>query len=171
MVSKIIRGTWRVPLIIFFIIGFNLISIGNQVSNFKEKYFLEIINPRKNKILIKIEVSIGDKFSLEYINSRDLNAIIDTFEIIEGETFKLLTEEYPWYGVGQEFHISQNIKFTDTMVIVNLNKKIKKLSLRVAFTVDQKIKFNGCEFILSNLIERGELVDIIIAKEVLMSNE
>lgn len=164
MFSKIIRGTFLVSLIIFFIF-LNLYFIKNQESNAETKYYLEIINRRNNDILVKIEVSAGDKFYLEYINSRDLNPIIDTFEVTEGGKFSLFTEEYPWYGVGQEYHIHKDIKFTDKLVIVKVNREMVKLSLRVAFTVEQKIKFKEREFILSSLTNRGDLIDIIIVAE------
>lgn len=163
MFSRIIRGTFLVSLIIFFVI---LISyfINNQEDR-EIKYYLEINNRKNDSIVVKMEVSVGDKFYLEYINSRDLNPIIDTFEIRENGIFCLLTEEYPWYGVGQEYHNSKDIKFTDKLVIVNVNREMKILPLRVAFTVEQKIKYKEREFILSSLTDRGDPIDIIIATE------
>ena len=150
-------------LIIFFVF---LISyfINNQ-ENRGIKYYLEIINRKNDSIVVKMEVSVRDKFYLEYVNSRDLNPIIDTFEIRENGIFCLLTEEYPWYGAGQECHTSKDIKFSDKLVIVNLNREMEKLSLRVAFTVEQKIKYKEREFILSSLTNRGDLIDIIIVAE------
>ena len=50
-------------------------------------------------------------------------------------------------------------------MIVNLNREMEKLSLRVAFTVEQKIKYKEREFILSSLNNRGDLIDIIIVAE------
>lgn len=151
-----------VSLIIFFIIISYFI---NNKGNNQTQYYLEIINRKNNSILVKIEVAVGDKFYLEYVNSKDLNPIFDTFEIREDRIFCLLTEEYPWYGVGQEFHASKNIKFTDKLVIVNVNREMKVLPLRVAFTVEQKIKYKEREFILSSLTDKGEPVDIIITTE------
>lgn len=164
MFSKIIRGTFLVSLIIFFVF-LNLYFTKNEVANAETRYYLEIINRKNNYILAKIGVSVGDKFYLEYINSRDLNPIIDTFEVTEGGKFCLLTEEYPWYGVGQEYHASKDIKFTDKLVIVKVNREMKKLSLRVAFTVEQKIRYKGEEYILSSLTNKGDLIDIIIVTE------
>jgi len=149
-----------VSLIIFFVI-FISYFINNQ-ENRGIKYYLEIINRKNDSIVVKIEVAVGDKFYLEYVNSRDLNPIIDTFEIRENGIFCLLTEKYPWYGAGQECHTSKDIKFTDKLVIVNVNREMEKLSLRVAFTVEQKIKYKEREFILSSLTNRGDLIDIII---------
>jgi len=151
-----------VSLIIFFII---ILYFINNKENNQIQYYLEIINRKNDSIVVKMEVSVGDKFYLEYINSRDLNPIIDTFEVIEGGKFYLLTEEYPWYGVGQEYHTSKDIKFADKLVIVNVNREMEKLSLRVAFTVEQKIKYKEREFILSSLTDRGDPIDIIIATE------
>jgi len=152
-----------VSLIIFFVI---LISyfINNQEDR-EIKYYLEINNRKNDSIVVKMEVSVGDKFYLEYINSRDLNPIIDTFEIREDGIFCLLTEEYPWYGAGQECHTSKDIKYSDKLVIVNVNREMKILPLRVAFTVEQKIKYKEREFILSSLTNRGDLIDIIIVAE------
>lgn len=152
-----------VSLIIFFVI---LISyfINNQEDR-EIKYYLEINNRKNDSIVVKMEVSVGDKFYLEYINSRDLNPIIDTFEIREDGIFCLLTEEYPWYGAGQECHTSKDIKYSDKLVIVNVNREMKILPLRVAFTVEQKIKYKEREFILSSLTDRGDPIDIIIATE------
>ena len=148
-----------VSLIIFFIII--LYFIDNRENNQTQNY-LEIINRKNDSVLVKIEVAIGDKFYLEYINSKDLNPVFDTFEIRADGIFCLLTEEYPWYGVGQEFHASKDIKLTDKLVIVNVNREMKLLPLRVAFTVEQKIKYKEKEFILSSLTDRGDPVDIII---------
>jgi len=138
MFGRIIRGTVMVSLIIFFII------------------ILYFINNKENN---------GDKFYLEYINSKDLNPVYDTFEIREDGIFCLLTEEYPWYGVGQECHTSKDIKYSDKLVVVNVNREMKILPLRVAFTVEQKIKYKEREFILSSLANRGDPIDIIIATE------
>ncbi|HCL90147.1 MAG TPA: hypothetical protein DHW70_02300 [Candidatus Atribacteria bacterium] len=160
MFSKIIRGTFMVSLIIFFI---TILYFINNKENNQKQYYLEIINRNNDAILIKIEVTVGDKFYLEYINSKDLNSVYDTFEIREDGIFCLLTEEYPWYGVGQECHASKDIKFTDKLVIVNVNREMKALPLRVAFTVEQKIKYKEREFILSSLANRGDPIDIIIA--------
>jgi len=151
-----------VSLIIFFII---ILYFINNKENNQIQYYLEIINRKNDSIVVKMEVSVGDKFYLEYINSRDLNPIIDTFEVIEGGKFYLLTEEYPWYGAGQEYHASKDIKYSDKLVIVNVNREMKILPLRVAFTVEQKIKYKEREFILSSLTDRGGPIDIIIATE------
>jgi len=147
MFSRIIRGTVMVSLIIFFII--TIFYFINNKNN-QIQYYLEIINRKNDSILVKIEVTVGDKFYLEYINSKDLNPVYDTFEIREDGIFCLLTEEYPWYGVGQECHV---------------NREMKVLPLRVAFTVEQKIRYKEREFILSSLVNRGDPIDIIIATE------
>ena len=152
-----------VSLIIFFIITI-LYFINNKENN-QTQYYLEIINRKNNSILVKIEVAIGDKFYLEYINSKDLNPVFDTFEIRGDGIFCLLTEEYPWYGAGQECHASKDIKYSDKLVIVNVNREMKILPLRVAFTVEQKIKYKEREFILSSLTDRGDPVDIIITTD------
>jgi len=163
MSKRIIRGTITVSLIIFFIII--ILYFSNNKENNQTQYYLEIINRKTDSILVKIEVAIGDKFYLEYINSKDLNPVYDTFEIREEGIFCLLTEEYPWYGVGQECHASKDIKYSDKLVIVNVNREMEKLSLRVAFTVEQKIKYKEREFILSSLTNKGDPVDIIIDTE------
>jgi len=163
MSKRIIRGTITVSLIIFFIII--ILYFSNNKENNQTQYYLEIINRKTDSILVKIEVAIGDKFYLEYINSKDLNPVYDTFEIREEGIFCLLTEEYPWYGVGQECHASKDIKYSDKLVIVNVNREMEKLSLRVAFTVEQKVKYKEREFILSSLTNKGDPIDIIIATE------
>jgi Domain of unknown function (DUF1850) len=163
MFSRMIRGTVMVSLIIFFII--TILYFKNNKENDQTQYYLEIINRKNASILVKIEVDVGDKFYLEYINSKDLNPVYDTFEIRENGIFCLLTEEYPWYGVGQESHPSKDIKYSDKLVIVNVNREMKILPLRVAFTVEQKIKYKEREFILSSLTDKGDPVDIIIATE------
>ena len=152
-----------VSLIIFLIIII-LYFINNKENN-QTQYYLEIVNRKNDSTLVKIEVAVGDKFYLEYINSKDLNPVFDTFEIREDGIFCLLTEEYPWYGVGQEYHTSKDIKYSDKLVIVNVNREMKILPLRVAFTVEQKIRFKEREFILSSLTNRGDSIDIIIATE------
>lgn len=50
-------------------------------------------------------------------------------------------------------------------MIVKVNREMKKLSLRVAFTVEQKIRYKGEEYILSSLTNKGDLIDIIIVTE------
>lgn len=152
-----------VSLIIFFIII--ILYFINNKENKQAQYYLELINRKNDSILVKIEAAVGDKFYLEYTNSKDLNPVIDTFEIREDGIFCLLTEEYPWYGVGQEFHASKDIKYSDKLVIVNVNREIKILPLRVAFTVEQTIRYKEREFILSSLTDRGDPIDIIIATE------
>ena len=162
MFSRIIRGTVTVSLIIFFII--TILYFINKEDK-QTQYYLEITNRKNDSILVKIEVAVGDKFYLEYTNSKDLNPVFDTFEIREGGVFCLLTEEYPWYGVGQECHSSKDIEYSDKLVRVNVNREMKILPLRVAFTVEQKIRYKEREFILSSLTNRGDPVDIIIVVE------
>jgi hypothetical protein len=162
MFSRIIRGTFIVFLIIFFI---TILYFINNKENHQTQYYLEIINGKDDSILVKIEVAVGDKFYLEYINSKDLNPVFDTFEIREDGIFCLLTEEYPWYGAGQECHTSKDIKYSDKLVIVIVNREMKVLPLRVAFTVEQKIRYKEREFILSSLTDRGDPVDIIITTD------
>ncbi len=163
MFNRIIRGTIVVSLIIFFII--TILYFKNNKENDQTQYYLEIINRKNDSTLVKIEVAVGDKFYLEYTNSKDLNPVFDTFEVREEGIFCLLAEEYPWYGVGQEFHTSKDIKYSDKLVIVNVNREMKILPLRVAFTVEQKIKYKEREFILSSLTNKGDPVDIIITIE------
>jgi len=152
-----------VSLIIFFII--TILYFVNNKENKQAQYYLEIINRKNDTVLVKIEVAVGDKFYLEYINSKDLNPVYDTFEIREDGIFCLLIEEYPWYGVGQECHPSKDIRYSDKLVIVNVNREMKILPLRVAFTVEQKIRYKEREFILSSLTDRGDPIDIIVATE------
>jgi len=158
-----------VSLIIFFII--TILYFVNNKENKQAQYYLEIINRKNDTVLVKIEVAVGDKFYLEYINSKDLNPVYDTFEIREDGIFCLLIEEYPWYGVGQECHPSKDIRYSDKLVIVNVNREMKILPLRVAFTVEQKIRYKEREFILSSLTDRGDPIDIIIATEGAMNDK
>jgi len=169
MFSRIIRGTIMVSLIIFFII--TILYFVNDKENNQTQYYLEIINRKNDSILVKIEVAVGDKFYFEYINSKDLNPVYDTFEIREDGIFCLLTEEYPWYGAGQECHTSKDIRYSDKLVIVNVNREMKILPLRVAFTVEQKIRYKEREFILSSVTDRGDPIDIIIATEGVMNDK
>jgi len=158
-----------VSLIIFFII--TILYFVNDKENNQTQYYLEIINRKNDSILVKIEVAVGDKFYFEYINSKDLNPVYDTFEIREDGIFCLLTEEYPWYGAGQECHTSKDIRYSDKLVIVNVNREMKILPLRVAFTVEQKIRYKEREFILSSVTDRGDPIDIIIATEGVMNDK
>jgi hypothetical protein len=142
---------------LFFLVGMGISSCPQEVQ-----YFLEVIHRNNQTSLLVFEVYPEEYFYLEYTNSRDLNPVIDVFQVAEEGYFYLLEERYPWYGVGQEYHQSKEIYFKDGMVVVKPNKKMKRLPLRVAYTVEQILKVKKQEYLLSNLAERGEPIDILI---------
>jgi len=149
-------------LFILFIFLFSLINIIAFACHPEVKYLLEVIHGNNQKCLLSVQVFAGERFRLEYINSRDLNPVIDVFQVAEEGYFYLLEERFPWYGVGQEYHQSKEIYFEDGLVVVKLNKKLKKLRLRVAYTVEQILKVKNQEYLLSHLAESGEPLDILI---------
>lgn len=141
---------------------FLLINIIAFACPSEAKYLLEVIHGNHQECLLSLPVFAGESFYLEYINSRDLNPVIDVFQVAEDGYFYLLEERFPWYGVGQEYHQSKEIYFEDGLVVVKVNKKLKKLRLRVAYTVEQILKVKNQEYLLSNLAESGEPLSILI---------
>ncbi len=137
--------------------GFELIA-----GLWDENYFLKIINSKTQETLLKIAVSNKEIFYLEYTNSRDLNPVIDIFQVGEDGNFFLLEERYPWYGAGQECHQAKDIYFEDNMVVVRINKEMKILPLRVAYTVEQILTVKNEKYLLSSLAKRGEAINLII---------
>jgi len=150
------------PLAFLFIVLFLLTVIEISACPSEVKYFLEVIHRDNQEILLSIQVFPKDYFYLEYTNSRDLNPIIDVFQIGEESYFYLLEERYPWYGVGQECHPSKEIYFDGIMVVIKIQQKIKKLPLRIAYTVEQRLKVKNQEYLLNNLADSGEPIDIIV---------
>lgn len=132
-------------------------------TNKDVKYCLEVIHRSNQEILLSVEINPGDLFSLEYKNSRDFNPVIDIFKVSERGLFLLIEERFPWYGVGQEYHASKNIYYVNNWVVVKVDRKLKKLPLRVAYTVQQLLKAKGQEYLLNNLVEGGEPIDILIS--------
>ena len=116
-------------------------------------YYLELIHRDNHKILLSIEVFPEEIFFLEYTNSRDLNTVIDVFQVEENGYFYLLEERFPYYGVGQEYHPSKDIYFEEGMVVVKLNKKMKKLPFRAAYTVPQILKVGDEEYLINHFVE------------------
>ncbi len=149
-------------LTFLFIFLFLLAGIGISACSSEVKYFLEVIHRDNQETLLSIQVYPKDNFYLEYTNSRDLNPIIDLFQIGEEGYFYLLEERYPWYGVGQECHPSKEIYFDGEMVVIKIQQKIKKLPLRIAYTVEQILKVKNQEYLLNNLADSGEPIDIIV---------
>lgn len=150
------------PLTFLFILLFLLAGIEISACSSEVKYFLEVIHRDSQETLLSIQVYPKDNFYLEYTNSRDLNPILDVFQIGEEGYFYLLEERYPWYGVGQECHPSKEIYFDGKMVVIKIQQKIKKLPLRVAYTVEQILKVKNQEYLLNNLADSGEAIDIIV---------
>lgn len=150
------------PLTFLLIFLFLLAGIEMSACPSEVKYFLEVIHRDNQETLLSIRVYPKDNFYLEYTNSRDLNPIIDVFQIGEEGYFYLLEERYPWYGVGQECHPSKEIYFDGKMVVIKIQQKIKKLPLRIAYTVEQRLKVKNQEYLLNNLADSGEPIDIIV---------
>jgi hypothetical protein len=144
--------------IFFFLLTVMAINAYSQEAH----YFLEVIHRDDQKNLLALEVFPEEIFYLEYTNSRDLNPVIDVFQVGVGSDFYLIEERYPWYGVGQECHPSKEIIFEDGMVVVKLNKKLKKLPLRIAYTVEQILKVRNQEYSLNHLAESGDPIDVLI---------
>lgn len=128
----------------------------------EKQYFLEIIHSDSLDRLLSVKVEAEEFFYLEYKNSRDLNPIIDKFKIGNDGNIYLIEERYPWFGVGQECHPSRDIIFDDEMVVVKLNKKLEKLQLRVAYTVEQYLRLKNKNYSLSSLAKRGESIELHI---------
>jgi hypothetical protein len=147
----------------FFIINiFFLNSTAISTCQGQNQYFLEIINSDSSDRLLSVKVEAEEFFYLEYNNSRDLNPVIDKFRIgVDGYIY-LVEERYPWYGVGQECHPSRDIIFDDGMVVVKLNKKLGKLQLRVAYTVEQYLKIKNKIYLLSSIAKSGESIELHI---------
>lgn len=87
------------------------------------------------KEIMKFEVKENEVFIFEYVNSVDGNLVRDVFEVKNGNIV-LLKEEYPWYGVGQEF---TKLRYEGGMVVVDVNRKMNEFVFRGAFTVPQKL--------------------------------
>lgn len=158
------RGIYRISLPLAFLFIFLFLLAGTEINGYSSeiKYFLEVIHRGNQETLLSIRVYPKDNFYLEYTNSRDLNPVIDLFQIGEEGYFYLLEERYPWYGVGQESHPSKEIYFEHEMVVVKINQKIDKLPLRIAYTVKQVLKFKNQEYLLNSLADSGEPIDIIV---------
>jgi hypothetical protein len=149
-------------LLFLFLLCFLWASIIISGSLQSVHYFLKVIKRDSQVTLLSIEVCYDDIFYLEYINSRDLNPIIDVFRVGGKGYFYLLEERYPWYGVGQEYHQSKDIFFEDGMVVVRLNKEMNILPLRVAYTVEQILKVNNKQYLLNSLAKSGEAIDLLV---------
>ncbi|MDD3539531.1 MAG: DUF1850 domain-containing protein [Atribacterota bacterium] len=153
-----------VSLTFYFLFIFLLLSTVMDIHPQEAQYYLELIHRDNQNILLSIKVLPKEIFYLEYTNSRDLNPVIDVFQVEENGYFYLLEERFPYYGVGQEYHSSKDIYFEEGMVVVKLNKKINRLPLRVAYTVPQILKIRDEEYLLSHFAEGGEPLDIQIIR-------
>ncbi len=149
-------------LILLFVLLVLLTNLNTFACPSKDRYFLEVIHRNNRESLLSIEVYPEVYFYLEYTNSRDLNPIIDILQVGEEGYFYLLEERYPWYGVGQEYHSSKNISYDGRWVVVKVNQKLKKLPLRVAYTVEQILRVKNQKYLLNRLAEGGEALDILI---------
>lgn len=157
-VRELISLTLLFVLILYFS-GYNLIAH----SCSPEKHcFLKIISKESGATLLTIEVCYGEIFFYKYTNSRDLNPIIDVFQVRDDGYFYLLEERFPWYGVGQEYHKLKDIYYEDGMVVVKLNKEFEVLTIRVAYTVEQKLTIKDIDYIINDLAKSGEAIDILI---------
>lgn len=150
-------------LLLLFIVFFCLFNSDISACDAEISYYLEIINGNSQEKVLSVKVYPQDHFYLEYTNSRDLNQVIDVFSVGKDGEFNLIEERYNWYGVGQEYHTSKNISYDEGWVVVKVNQKLQKLSLRVAYTVEQFLKVNSKEYLLSCLAQKGEPVDIRIS--------
>lgn len=148
---------WYLIINLFFSNGTVTIACQNE-----KQYFLEIVHSDSLYKLLSVKVEAEEFFYLEYKNSRDLNPIIDKFKIGEDGNIYLIEERYPWFGVGQECNPSRDIIFDDGMVVVRLNKKLEKLQLRVAYSVEQFLRLKNKIYSLSSIAKSGESIELHI---------
>ena len=146
-------------LLILYLSGHNPIA---HASSSEKHYFLKVISQENKATLLTIEVCSEEVFFYEYTNSRDLNPIVDVFQVKEDGNLCLLEERYLWFGAGQEYHKLKDIHYEDGMVVVKLNREVKVLTVRVAYTVEQKLKIKDKDYLLNNLAKSGEAIDILI---------
>lgn len=142
-----------------------ILSISALISACQSEnhFVLEIVQKDNMDKVLSIKVEPEEIFYLEFRNSRDLNPIIDKFKIGTDGSFYLVEERYPWFGVGQECHPSRDITHEDGMVVVKLNKKLEKLPLRVAYTVDQILKVKNKNYLIGSIAEKGKAIEICIS--------
>lgn len=149
-------------LIFLLTVFFLLMGMEIRGVNLELKYFLEIIHRDSQERLFSVQVYPEEKFYLEYTNSRDLNPIIDVFQVGSEGSLHLIEERYPWYGVGQECHPSKEIFFKDGMVVVKMNQKMRELPIRVAYTVKQILRIRDQEYPLHLFADSGKPLTILI---------
>ncbi len=153
-----------ISLTLYFLFFLFLILTGifTFACTHETKYFVEVFHRDYQKTVLSIEVFPEEFFYIEYTNSRDLNPIIDVFQVGSEGCLYLIEERYPWFGVGQECHPSKEIFFKDGMVVVKINQKIRELPLRVAYTVIQILRVRDQEYPLHHFAESGEPLTVLI---------
>lgn len=149
-------------LLSLFIFLILVTPINTLACNREVRYFLEVIHRNQQESLLSVEVYPEEYFYLEFTNSRDLNPVIDVFRVEKDGDFCLVEERFPWYGVGQEYHPSRNMSYDEGWVVVKVNQLLPKLSLRIAYTVEQVLKVRNQEYLLNDLAESGTPIEIVI---------
>lgn len=128
-------------------------------------YYLTIYDGRTEEILARKEVNLDDVVLYDYIHSADGTPVRALFAV-EKEGLRLVEERYSWYGAGLESGAGYDFSFQEEEVIVSgYDRLFKRLPLRVARTVTQKLYLGEEVITLNQLAPGGSLLIIRVEKE------
>ncbi len=129
--------------------------------------YLQIYQPEREEILLKVPVSVGDRFQLRYTHSSDLTPIVDHFVIVGPDKIILEEEEFLWYGSGLEFQSTENARviLDGHRTRVLLNRHFTYIPIRVGRVAGHLVKINNRSIPLLSLTGGGEPVWIRIVND------
>jgi len=103
-------------------------------------------------------VAPGDAIWYAYVHSADKTPVESLLRVSPPEGLVLELERYLWYGAGLEYRSDRGVVLDGEWVVVNAERVIGRLILRVAGTVEQTIRLGEETVALGQLAAYGRRV-------------
>lgn len=123
------------------------------------------------EVVTAVDAYKGLPLKIRFIHSVQKSPVIEELEF-DGEDFILLRTRYQSQGVGLPFMESDGEfrRDGDWFVMDNMNRRIKKLSLRVGVGTRLSIVLDGREFKLYEMFDAGTKIDVVVGDYLMSRN-
>ena len=129
--------------------------------------YLQLYQPERKEVLMKISVNAGERFRIRYTHSSDLTPVVDHFVIVGPGKIILEEEEFLWYGSGLEFRSTPDARviLDGSRTRVLLHRSFVYVPIRVGRVAGHLVEIYDQSIPLLSLAKGGEQVWIRVVSD------
>jgi hypothetical protein len=124
--------------------------------------FLQIVVRKSGRTIFLEPVKPGEAFVLSYIHSVENTPVSGTFEITQEGRIEVIKTVFSSYGTGLPLFAprEQIHREKGKMVVNHENEIMEKIPLVVVEITKQRVHFRNIQFLFSDFVKDGTIVDI-----------